>query len=293
MTGSESGVVGSARSAEDRLAQALSSGTNSAICAAAGVKECCARLYESDIAQWLLGDSFHPGGLALTQRLGSLLRLTASDRVLDVACGRGASAIFIAEHFGCEVVGIDYGNATVEVARAQAAAKGLASRVFFRQGDAESLPFGEGEFDALICECAFCTFPDKTLAARDFARVLRPNGRLGLSDLTRTHQLPPDLNGLLAWIACIADALPANEYVELLRHEGFAVDAPELHAEALRELVHQVRGRLLAAEVMQGLRRIALPDFDFATARTTAKAAAAAIERGELGYVLITGTSAA
>lgn len=253
------------------------------------VKQCCAQLYESDLAQWLLGDSFHPGGLKLTERLGSLLRLSPGDRVLDVACGRGTSAMFIAQHFGCEVVGIDYGCETVHAANAQAAAQGLSHRISFRQSDAESLPFKDREFDALICECAFCTFPDKALAAREFARILRPMGRLGLSDLTRASRLPPELEGLLAWIACIGDARPAEEYIEYLRAAGFAVAAPESHAEALRELVRDVRGRLLATEVMQGLKKIALPDVDFATARSTANAAAQAIERGELGYVLITG----
>src|SRR5260370_6973162 len=72
------------------------------------VKQCCAQLYESDLAKILLGDSFHPGGLRLTERLGSLLRLTAESRVLDVASGKGASAFFLAEQFRCHVVGVDY-----------------------------------------------------------------------------------------------------------------------------------------------------------------------------------------
>ena len=61
------------------------------------LKQCCAKLYESDLVKLLLGDSFHPGGLRLTERLGSLLRLTAESRVLDVASGNGTSAFFLAE----------------------------------------------------------------------------------------------------------------------------------------------------------------------------------------------------
>jgi len=71
----------------------------------AELKHCCANLYESDLAKLLLGDSFHPGGLGLTGRLGQLLQLSCESRVLDVASGRGASALFLAERFGCEVVG--------------------------------------------------------------------------------------------------------------------------------------------------------------------------------------------
>ena len=71
------------------------------------VKQCCARLYESDFAKMLLGDSFHPGGVKLTERLGTLVGLTSQSRVLDIASGKGTSALFLAERFGCEVIGID------------------------------------------------------------------------------------------------------------------------------------------------------------------------------------------
>lgn len=254
---------------------------------AAELKRCCAQLYEGEIARWLLGDSLHPGGLALTERLGMQITLDAHDRVLDVASGRGASALYLAERFGCEVVGVDYGPGSVETARAAAAARGLGTRVSFRAADAESLPFAAGEFDALICECAFCTFPDKAQAAREFARVLRPSGRLGLTDLTRTVELPTALEGLIAWIACVADAQPIERYVEYLRAAGFTVETIESHREALQELVRQVRGRLLAGEVMKGLQRAELPHLDFPAARAMASEAAEAIQRGQLGYVLL------
>ena len=142
------------------------------------VKQCCARLYESDVAQLLLGDSFHPGGLTLTKRLGGLLQLTPQSRVLDVASGKGTSAICLAEHFGCEIVGIDYSDRNIELANEEAATRRLGPRVSFQQADAESLPYSDGSFDAVICECAFCTFPEKSLVTSEFARVLRSGGRV-------------------------------------------------------------------------------------------------------------------
>src|SRR5260370_14679163 len=72
------------------------------------LKQCCAKLYESDPARVLLGDTFHPGGLKLTERVGSLLSLTPESRALDVASGKGTTALFLAERFGCQLVGIDY-----------------------------------------------------------------------------------------------------------------------------------------------------------------------------------------
>src|SRR5207244_4203806 len=98
-----------------------------------------------------------------------------------------------------------------------AAAKGMSSRVSFQVGDAERLPVAEASFDAIICECAFCTFPEKSAAANEFARVLRFGGQVGLSDLTRGRALPKELDGLLAWIACIADAQSVETYVQYLR----------------------------------------------------------------------------
>ena len=63
---------------------------------AGDAKSCCATLYAGDWARLLLGPSYHPGGLALTERLGTLLGLTPGARVLDVAAGRGTSAIHLA-----------------------------------------------------------------------------------------------------------------------------------------------------------------------------------------------------
>src|SRR5713226_2182576 len=96
------------------------------------VKQCCAAFYGSDLARLLLGDSFHPGGTHLTDRLGQLTELTRDSRVLDVAAGRGTSAFHLAQSFGCEVVGVDLSEDNVKVASEQVSIRGLASRVSFR-----------------------------------------------------------------------------------------------------------------------------------------------------------------
>jgi arsenite methyltransferase len=251
------------------------------------VKACCARLYESDFAKMLLGDSFHPGGVKLTERLGTLLGLTMQSRVLDIASGKGTSALFLAERFGCEVLGIDYSGRSMEEASTAAAARRMESRVTFRLGDAERLPVVDSSFDAIICECAFCTFPDKPAAAGEFARVLRSGGEIGLSDLTRTDVLPKELDGLLAWIACIADAQSVESYTQYLSAAGLRVRQTERHDEALLEMVNQVRMKLLGAEVMIGLKKLDLPGVDLAAAKQMAQAALGAIKQGSLGYAII------
>jgi arsenite methyltransferase len=251
------------------------------------VKQCCAQLYESDLARILLGDSFHPGGTKLTERLGERLGLGPQSRVLDSASGTGTSALFLAERFGCEVVGVDYGSHNVEQSNAAASARGLDKRVYFRTGDAERLPFPAASFDAVICECAFCTFPDKTGAAREFARVLRRGGSIGLSDLTRGPALLEELSGLLAWVACIADAQPVDTYVRYLCEAEFRVERVEAHDESLVEMVNHVRMKLLGTEILVGLKKLELPGVDFTAAKEMACSALTAVHQGSLGYAII------
>jgi ubiquinone/menaquinone biosynthesis C-methylase UbiE len=253
------------------------------------LKSCCATLYESDFARLLLGDSFHPGGLRLTQRLGELLQLGPRARVLDVASGKGESAIFMAQSFGCEVIGIDFGRENVKDATSRASEAKITHLVSFRQGDAEKIDFPDTSFDAVICECAFCTFPDKPPAASEFARVLRPGGGVGLSDLTRSTTLPPELTGLLAWISCIADARPVEEYAAYLRSAGISGIEIEPHDEALAEMVRDIQGKLLGAELMSKLQKVDLEGVDFAQAKALARAAAAAVRSKTLGYAVIVG----
>ena len=256
------------------------------------LKQCCAAVYDNDAAKLLLGDSFHPGGAKLTERLGEILGLTPRSRVLDVAAGKGTSAFLLAKRFGCEIVGVDYSRRNVEEAETAATANGLSHKVSFQWADAEQLPFPNDSFDAIICECAFCTFPNKRAAAHEFMRVVRPGGEVGLSDLTREGALVSELDGLLAWIACIADAQPPSAYVALLSAANLKIRVAEAHNNVLTEFVNQIRTRLLAAEVMVGLRKLILPGFDFEAAKAIAKYALEAIRESKLGYAIVVATKA-
>jgi len=260
---------------------------------AADLKACCADFYASDWVRLLLGDSLHPGGLALTRRLGTLLGLKAGDRVLDVACGGGASAIELARTFDSRVLGVDYSTESVRAAAASAAEAGLSGSLDFMVGDAEGLAVEDDRFDVVVCECALCTFPDKNAAVREFERVLAVNGRVGIGDIVRSGPLPPELDTLLARVACLADARPLDEYTRLLEDVGFRVIAAERHDEALTSMVDDIRGRLLAAEPVVKLARVELPRAHFEQAKALAKSAAAAVFDGRLGYVLLTAAKGA
>jgi ubiquinone/menaquinone biosynthesis C-methylase UbiE len=252
------------------------------------IKRCCAAAYDHEAVRILVGDALHPGGAELTERLGRLLNMTPASRVLDVASGRGEGALVLAARFGCEVVGLDFGQRNVEAAAKKARNLKLADRVAFYCGDAERLPFVDGTFDAVVCECALCTFPDKPTAAAEFARVLKPGGQVGISDLTRSAPLPCEFEGIAAWIACVADARPLDEYRALLAGAGLAVGAVEQHDRALVDFVEAIRSRLFATEIMVGLKKVELPGIDLTLVRDVARHAYAAAKSGTLGYAIVT-----
>jgi ubiquinone/menaquinone biosynthesis C-methylase UbiE len=251
------------------------------------LKRCCSSAYESEFARMLLGNSFHPGGLDLTRRVGVLLNLRPGLRVLDVASGKGESAIFLAKEFGCEVIGIDFGPQNVAEATGRAAADRLSHLVTFREGDAEHVEFPDAIFDRVICECAFCTFPNKRAAAREFCRVLREDGRIGISDLTRRGPVPEELSGLLSWIACIADARPISEFMADFESASFEVTTVEAHDNCLLQMARDVQSKLLGLELLVGLKKLDLPGVDLTQAKQFARSAMTAIQQGVFGYSVI------
>ncbi|MBW2276634.1 MAG: methyltransferase domain-containing protein [Deltaproteobacteria bacterium] len=253
-------------------------------------KACCADFYADDVVRRILGDSFHPGGLDLTRRLLEAAHAGPDDRLLDVAAGQGSSAALAAEETGCSVVALDLSAENLLRAAEEAARRGLGDRFETRLSDAEQLPFEDETFDVILCECAFCTFPDKQRAAHEMFRVLRPGGRLALSDITIVRErFPQELNTLLARVACIADALPTAELAQLLEDAGFAALVTTDASWALGEMVEQIRGRLLAVELAGKLAQLDLGAIDLEEGKRMITGSMAAIRKGSVGYVTLVG----
>ncbi len=251
------------------------------------LKSCCAQVYSSDVVALVLGESYHPGGAALTRKLANLLGLGVGQRVLDVAAGRGATAQLLATEYGVTVDGVDLAAPVVSHAQQAANSAGLGSAIRFQVGDAEQLPFGDNTFDAVVAECSFCTFPGKDVAAAEFARVLRPGGHLGMTDVTVTgHGLPGELTTLAAWVACIADARPLDEYSNILARAGLQTRHSEPHDDALLRMIDQIAARIHLARMTHA------PVLETAGADTDAvfryvDLARSAVTDGLLGYSLL------
>jgi arsenite methyltransferase len=249
------------------------------------VKLCCATAYQHDAVALILGESYHPGGLDLTRRLACAIELRPGDRVLDVASGPGTTAFLLASEFGVEVDGVDLGDLTVAKANASAASEGIGEQVRFHVGDAERIPLPDASVDAVVCECAFCTFPAKETAAAEMARVLKPGGRVGITDVALDPaRLDAELQTLAGWVACLADARPVAEYVELLAGAGLTVTHTESHDDALARMIEQIDARLVAFRMAKVA---ALETIDFDTARERAALAAQAVRDGIAGYSLL------
>ncbi|HXX12776.1 MAG TPA: methyltransferase domain-containing protein [Burkholderiales bacterium] len=138
------------------------------------------RLAPADLAPV---DEFHIRGREATIELGARASLRRGLRVLDVGCGLGGSARYLAAQHGCEVVGIDLTSEYVDTANALAAIVGLERMVEFRQASALEIPFERDSFDVVWTEHVQMNIADKQAFYAEIARVLAPRGRLLFHDI--------------------------------------------------------------------------------------------------------------
>ena len=251
-------------------------------------KSCCALLYELEPVRLILGDPLHPGGLALTHRLGKLAGIQKEDLVLDVACGRGTSALAVARSFHCRVLGVDLGLRSIREAVVAARNGTVSGSAAFVAGDAESLPFQGGPFDVALCECSMSLFPEKARGVAEMARLLRPGGRLAVSDVTvEPGCLPDELTGTLGQLLCMADAPSVQGYRDLLDGGGLALVEEQDTSDSLMTLIQEIEAKIAAFRFLSSLQQgpEAAPDL-ISTALVVAERAKALVEEGGIGYRL-------
>ena len=130
-------------------------------------------------------DQFHGRGMEATIELANLMPAHLGDEILDVGCGIGGPARYIASRFGCRVTAIDLTPEFCEVARHLTRAVDLADRVSFEVANALNMPFGDSRFDGAYSMNVSMNIADKGSFHREIARVLKPNGWLVLSEISR------------------------------------------------------------------------------------------------------------
>ena len=194
-------------------------------CGSGDDASCCAAFYDRPEVRFLLGDSWHPGGAALTLAQGAELDLTAGAKVLDVACGRGESLRVLRSRFAIEAVGLDSGDAPG------------GDEVRIVRGDAHHVPFDDQVFDAVLCECAMSTFADPRGALLEMRRVLKPARRIAVSDMIVEGPIPERLRPYAHTGACLAGARTERGWLELFADAGLIVVRSSDESRALVELV--------------------------------------------------------
>lgn len=143
--------------------------------------------------------------------------------VLDIGSGAGMDAFLAAKQVGPtgKVIGVDMTPAMLERARRAASKTGL-QQIEFRQGQAEALPVEGASVDVIISNCVINLTEDKGLVFREAYRVLKPGGRLEVSDMVANNSFPSEVRASPGdWPGCVFGALPEQEYLDLVAQAGF------------------------------------------------------------------------
>jgi ubiquinone/menaquinone biosynthesis C-methylase UbiE len=120
--------------------------------------------------------------IRMIRELALRARITRYDAVVDLGCGIGGSAIWLAENIGCMVIGVDINSHSISIAEAEVKKRGLGGLATFFQSDFECLPLASGIMDVAWFLESLCYAPDKYAVLREVARVLAPRGRIVIAD---------------------------------------------------------------------------------------------------------------
>ncbi|MDF1540309.1 MAG: arsenite methyltransferase [Candidatus Thorarchaeota archaeon] len=166
---------------------------------------------------------------SLTESNGScgnplaLASLKEGETVLDLGSGAGLDAFFASQKVGesGKVIGIDMTPEMLEKARKNIDEMGV-TNIEFRQGDIEALSVEDSTIDVIISNCVINLAPNKAAVFKESYRVLKPGGRMMVSDIVLKDTLPDSVRDEVAsYTGCIGGAIPEEEYLQLMRDAGF------------------------------------------------------------------------
>ena len=145
------------------------------------------------------------------------------DVIVDLGSGAGIDVFLAAQLVGesGKAIGIDMTPEMIEKARKNAAEAGV-TNVEFRKGEIEAMPLEDASVDWIISNCVINLSPDKDQVFREAYRVLKPGGKLVVSDIVASHLPAAVRSAISAWVGCISGALPEDQYLDSIRRAGFS-----------------------------------------------------------------------
>ncbi len=188
-------------------------------------------------------DEFHIGGRTATVELAERLGLEAEARVIDLGCGIGGSARYLADKFRCRVVGVDLSAEYVTVAADLSHRVGLGDYIAYVQASATALPFRAGAFGGAIMLHVGMNIADKAALFAEVRRVLAPGAPFGLYDVMRAGA--GELTFPLPWASEPVTSVleSAESYAALLRQAGFHMIALRDRGKAALDTLHRLTAR--------------------------------------------------
>lgn len=219
------------------------------------------------VLELILDGPLHPGGRAATETLLDRAAVDSETRLLDIGCGAGES-LHLARGRGARAVGLDrdpMGDGAV-------------------RGDMSTLPFRDDSFDVVLGECVLCLSLDLQRTLCEVSRVLKPGGRLALSDVT-VDGTPPELPSPIDELLCL-DGPREQAYIHRqLAEAGFEIDDERTHHDELLAMRDRIRERLDSERLVDALgdrgSRLQAGAMELNTA----------LELGRIGYVSVVATN--
>lgn len=186
--------------------------------------------------------SFHLGGLKATKELVELCHIGKGKYVLDVGCGTGKTACYIAKEYGCKVMGIDILEKMIDRLKERAKREKVEDKVEFVVADAQNLPFRNDVFDIVIGEFITGLLDDKEKGVNEYLRVAKAKGYIGLNEATWIKTPPAELAEYISRTYGVKDILTPGKWKKLLLNAGLKDITIRIHkASALYEKLEALK----------------------------------------------------
>ena len=232
------------------------------------------KIYEQPAMWEAAGETLRPGGLSLTARLMEYCAFDSGAKVLDVGCGSGVTVEYLIDRYKLAAMGIDPSRVLLD--------RGLRRnpRLPLLCGRGEKLPLTDASLDGIITECTLSLITDLNRLLAEFSRVLKPAGKLLLSDLYFHRGMSVKDRDFLPPAGCFQGAKTKENWIAQLERNGFKVVLWEDHTNCLKELTARI---IMQEGSLAGFWSRLLP----AEEGCASQVCAAAIRQAKPGYFLL------